>query len=409
MGGPADGARQGVRSAPADLATRFNDFGLALIRELPTGENSCVSPIGIAMALGALAAGARGHTELELKELLRLEPPEEDLPERLGRLSEVLCRRGARDFLTDLETGELREVEREAFQLRLAHALFVQGGYSLVPTYVESLKKHLAAEVRSLDFADPGSASRRINEWVAARTEGKIAEITTPDALDALTRLVLVNAVYFLAAWLDPFDEDFTRPKPFFLQSDSAGASLEVPMMANTGMYRYGRDDERGVGAVEIPYEAMSMVLLLPDRGRFDSFEESLSDEFVDHVVGSLAPQEVALELPKFELESSYRLSDALRALGAGRAFDVSNADFGGISDDPDGLFVSEVIHRARIRVDENGTEAAAATAIDCLAAGEPPETEPVPFVVDRPFFFSIRDEQTGALLFLGRVTNPVA
>jgi serpin B len=409
MGQRVGSSRRGARSAAADLAKRFNDFGLALVKELPRGENTFVSPIGIAMALGALAAGARGGTGLDLMDLLRLGPPADDLPEHLGRLAEVLSRRGARDFLTDPETGEIREIEREAFRLQVANALFVQGGYRLVPAYFESLKKHIGAEVESLDFADPGPASRRINEWVAARTEGKIAEIMTPDALTARTRLVLVNAVYFLAAWLDSFDEELTRPKPFFPLCDSAGASLDVPMMANTGTYRYGRDDELGLGAVEIPYEAMSMLLLLPDRGRFDALEASLSGDFVDRVVGSLAPLEVALELPKFELESSYRLSDALGALGAGRAFDESNADFGGISDDPEGLFVSEVIHRARIRVDENGTEAAAATALDCLGLAEPGETEAVPFVVDRPFFFAIRDEETGALLFLGRVSNPAA
>jgi serpin B len=408
MGQRVGSSRRGVRSAAADLAKRFNDFGLALAKELPRGENSFVSPIGIAMALGALAAGAQRGTELDLKELLRLEPPADDLPERLGRLAEVLSRRGAGERVTDPDTG-MRAIEPEAFQFRLAHALFVERGYPLVPAYVESLKKHIGAEVESLDFADPGPASRRINEWVAARTEGKIAEITTPDAFTARTRLVLVNAVYFLAAWLDPFDEDLTRPKPFFLLGDSAEASLEVPMMANTGMYRYGRDEERGVAALEIPYEAMSMLLLLPDRGHFDAFEAALSSDCVDRVAGSLAPLEIALELPKFELESSYPLSEALGALGAGRAFGESSADFGGISDDPEGLFVSEVIHRARIRVDENGTEAVAATLFGCLGMAEPEETEPVPFVVDRPFFFAIRDEETGALLFLGRVSNPAA
>lgn len=271
------------------------------------------------------------------------------------------------------------------------------------------MKKHLGADVEAVDFAAPASASRRINEWVEARTEGKIAEVIPPGALAERTRLVLVNAVYFLAAWLDPFDEDLTRPQPFHPLCGSAGAHEEVPMMANKGNYRYARDDERGVAAVEIPYEAMSMLLLLPDTGRFDAFAASLSGDCVAHIVARLAPLEIALELPKFELESSYRLSDALEALGAVRAFDESAADFGGISDDPEGLFVSEVIHRARIRVDENGTEAAAATAIECLALAEPEETEAVSFVVDRPFFFLIRDRETGGFLVLGRVMNPVA
>ncbi len=216
-----------------------------------------------------------------------------------------------------------------------------------------------------------------------------------------MTRLVLTNAVYFNAAWASQFEESFTAAGLFHLLD---GAEVNVPMMQQTEGFGYagGPDFE----AVELPYDGheLSMVILLPAAGQFEAFEDSLDYGVVEGAIGALQRTEVALTMPRFKMETSFNLNDALSGLGMGIAFEPSVADFSGMDGGRD-LFIADVIHKAFVEVDEAGTEAAAATAVVMEATAMP--AEPIQVTIDRPFVFLIRDIQTHAILFVGRVMNP--
>jgi serpin B len=214
---------------------------------------------------------------------------------------------------------------------------------------------------------------------------------------------VLTNAIYFNAAWQEPFSEPATRDEPFYLLD---GNSVSVPMMHQTEEFGYAAGD--AYQAVELQYDGreLSMVILLPEEGSFESFERSLTTEVVDQAVENLGGRELVLAMPKFEFDSGFSLGKALQTLGMPSAFS-SAADFSGMTGDRD-LFISDVIHKAFVSVDEEGTEAAAATAVVMAELAAPPEEgEPLEVTIDRPFVFLIRDIQTGSVLFVGRILNP--
>jgi serpin B len=389
-----------------ELARRFNDFGLRLFAALPRGENCFVSPLGIATSLCALLPGSGGQTARELAALLGVEAAGSS--ERVAGLVRALTSHSETFHEWEGAGDEPRAVEREVFRLHLANALFAQAGHPLRPAYLDELRKHFGAELRAVDFGEPEPSAAEINAWVAERTEGMITDLVSPDSIGPLTRLVLANAVYFLAEWAEPFDEQRTRPQPFHLPPEAGGSPVDVPTMRETARLAYAADAELGLEVAEIPYKRMAMLVLLPRPGRFRAVEEALGLPLLERLLAQRQPRDLELELPRFELEHCATLGAVLRALGAPSAFDAAVADFGGISDHPDGLFLSEAIHRARVRVDEHGTEAAAATGLmmDLLCEPEEPP-EPIPFRVDRPFFFVIRDPESGAILFLGRVLDP--
>ena len=230
--------------------------------------------------------------------------------------------------------------------------------------------------------------------------------------LDPLTRLVLANAVYFKAAWSNPFETFYTSTEPFFLSSESGGAGrVEVRMMRQDLDLRYWADEALGVEAASIPYEAMSMVVLLPGTGRLAALEDALDAAFLDRVVAGWEPTLVDLKLPRFEVRCTSQLTETLQRLGIEAGFDAIRSDLSGVTDHPEGLSISDVMHDAWVKVDEEGTEAAAATLMDLMfedsSEEEPPE--PIPFHVDRPFVFLIRDDETGAVLFMGRIMDPTS
>jgi len=254
-----------------------------------------------------------------------------------------------------------------------------------------------------LDFASALEESRvTINNWVSEQTEGRIEDLIPQGALDPLTVLVLTNAIYFNAAWAEPFEEKLTEEGTFHLLD---GGEVTVPMMRQTKSFGYAEGE--GYQAVELPYDGweLSMVILLPQAGEFESFEGALDAGRVDGIVDDLVHRQVALTMPKFEFESGFSLKDALAALGMPDAF-TGAADFSGMTGERD-LFISEVLHKAFVSVDEAGTEAAAATAVVMTKMGMP--EEPVEVSMDRPFIFLIRDVETGAILFVGRVIDPSA
>ena len=382
-------------SAPdlADLVNGNSAFAFGLyhfLREEKDG-NLFYSPYSISLALAMTYAGARGETAQQMADTLHFTLPQDRLHPAFNSLDLELASRG--------EGAQGKD--SKGFRLNIVNAIWGQQGHKFLPTFLDTLAENYGAGLRLLDFAGNPEASRvTINDWVSDQTEGKIKDLIPQGVIDKLTRLVLTNAIYFNAAWAEPFKEDLTTDGPFHLLD---GSQVTVPMMRQTTSFGYAEGE--GYQAVELPYDGreLAMVILLPAAGKFEAFENSLDAGKVEAIIKNLNYREVALTLPKFEVESDFSLVDALAAMGMPVAFSAG-ADFSGM-DGTRNLYIGDVIHKAFVSVDEAGTEAAAATAVVMEATGMP---EPaVEVTVDRPFIFLIRDIETGAILFVGRVVNP--
>ena len=249
----------------------------------------------------------------------------------------------------------------------------------------------------AVDYADPEAVRQRINAWVASRTNDRITDLVPSGALSTLTRLVLVNAMYLKADWAVPFNAAFTQDRPFRLAS---GKKVDVPTMSMGVALPVAHGD--GYRAIELPYDGDRLAMLIVVPGDLAAFEAGLTSDAYDAIVGSLEQDTVALTMPTFSARTRLGLAEPLQALGITDMFDPALADLSGISPEP-GLHVDAAVHQAFVKVAEQGTEAAAATAIgDTGTSGPPPA-----FKVDRPFLWCIRDRATGSILFMGRVTDP--
>jgi len=285
----------------------------------------------------------------------------------------------------------------------IVNAIWGQKDYEFLPAFLDVLAENYGAGLRILDFIAETEKSRlAINNWVSHQTQGRIEDLIPPGAIGALTRLVLTNAIYFNAAWNYPFDKKMTADGLFYLLD---GGQVTVPMMKQTESFGYTEGE--GYQAVELLYDGdeLSMVVLLPEDGEFEVFEEGLQAQQVCDIISGLQSTEVTLTMPKFEFDSEFSLKDTLAGMGMPIAFS-GGADFSGMTGIRE-LAISDVVHKAFVAVDEAGTEAAAATAVimELTAVPEPP----VEVTMDRPFIFLIRDIDTGAILFVGRVVNPAA
>ncbi len=368
-------------------------FAFDLYHQVVEGtENLFYSPYSISLALAMTYAGARSETEEQMAQALHFGLPQNRLHTAFNILDQEL---GARGEGAQGKDGE-------GFRLNIVNAIWGQKDYSFLQDYLDTLARNYGAGLRVVDFIGAPEPSRiTINDWVEEQTEERIKDLIPKGAINVLTRLVLTNAVYFNAAWESQFEEGFTAPGPFHLLD---GAEVNVPMMRQTEGFGYasGPDFE----TVELPYDGheLSMVILLPAAGRFETFEGSLDYGVVKSAIGALQHTQVALTMPRFKMETSFNLNDALSELGMGIAFEPTVADFSGMDGGRD-LFISDVVHKAFVEVDEAGTEAAAATAVIMEATGMP--AQPVEVTIDRPFVFLIRDMETNAILFVGRVMNP--
>lgn len=370
------------------------EFALDLYHVLrEEGGNLFYSPYSISVALAMTYAGARGETERQMADALHYTLPQDRLHPAFNALDLALAARGQ----------GAQGKDGEGFRLNIANAIWGQTGYTFLSEFLDVLAVNYGAGLRLVDFVQASEDARvTINDWVAEQTEGRIKDLIPSGAIDSLTRLVLTNAIYFNAAWSSPFRKESTTDGPFHLLD---GSEVTVPIMAQVASYGYAAGD--GYQAVELPYDGheFSMVLLVPEQGEFGAFEDSLDADRVASILSNLAPRQVALSMPRFEVESSFSLIDALTALGMPEAFSTE-ADFSGMTGSRE-LFISEVVHKAFVSVDEAGTEAAAATAVIMSLTAAP--SEPVRVTVDRPFILAIRDIETGALLFVGRVVDPAA
>lgn len=355
------------------------------------GGNLFYSPYSISLALAMTYAGARGETEEQMADALAFTLLQDRLHPAFNALDQELAQRG--------EGAEGRD--EKGFRLNIANAIWGQRDYAFLDAFLNVLAENYGAGLRLLDFAGAPEESRvTINDWVSEETEGKIENLIPKGLISAMTRLVLTNAIYFNAAWAHPFEEEATKDGPFTLLD---GDQVTVPMMRQTESLGYAEGE--GYQAVELPYDGreMSMVILLPDREGFRAFEGSLDAEGVRAVVEELTYQQVALMMPRFEFDARFSLKDTLIEMGMPSAFSAE-ADFSGMTGDR-ALSIADVIHKAFVSVDEAGTEAAAATAVVMLESAAP--GEPIEVNVDQPFIFLIRDMETGAILFVGRVVDP--
>ena len=380
-----------------DLVAGNSAFAFDLYQALrEEDDNLFYSPYSISLALAMTYAGARGETEQQMANTLHFILSQDRLHSAFNGLDLELAGRGEGAKGTD----------EEGFRLNIVNALWGQEDFEFLSEFLDLVAENYGAGLNLLDFVNAAEDSRIIiNDWVSEQTEGKIEDLIQPGVIDRLTRLVLTNAIFFNAAWLNPFRESQTKDGPFHLLD---GGEATVSMMRRTARFGLAKGD--GYQAVELPYDGseLSMVILLPDTGRFEEFEGSLDANLVRTITGGVVPTRVALTMPKFEFDSDFSLRDTLGAMGMPVAFISSlgpctskRADFSGMTGICD-LFIKDVVHKAFVSVDEAGTEAAAATAVVMEAESLPPS-----LTIDRPFVFLIRDIETGAILFVGRVVNP--
>jgi serpin B len=303
------------------------------------------------------------------------------------------------------DTGKGAAEDDPKLILRIANALWLKKQYPFDPAFVNLVRDQYQAEANAVDFSDAATARKLINDWVAKKTSGKIVDLIPEGVPDPITRLIVTNAVYFNGQWSDQFNKSATADSPFHVSMDK---TTTVPMMRQTAHFGYAETPQ--LQAIALPYARhdASMLILLPKSGDgLSALESDLSARSLDDLTRSLKYPRIDLSLPRFKIEQSMRLPEALRALGMKLAFDPDHADFSGMcSVEP--LFVGDVLHKAFVRVDEEGTEAAAATAVVMRAGSVMREDQPLRIVVDHPFLLMIRHEKTGEILFMGRVRNPV-
>ncbi|MBN1369810.1 MAG: serpin family protein [Dehalococcoidaceae bacterium] len=372
----------------AALVAGNSAFAFKLGRAIEqAGSNMIFSPWSISAALGMAYAGARGETECEMATALefRLEP--ERLHPAFNSLEAQLKPPG--------------EKQGEGFILRTVNAIWGQKGFEFLSGFLDELAENYGAGMNLVDFINKTEESRvAINEWVSEQTGGKISELVGRGAVDAMTRLVLTNAIYFKGAWKHPFEPHRTSDGLFRLLD---AEEIFVPMMSQTRLFNYS--EAEGCQAVELPYKGgwTSMLLILPGQGEFESFSRALEVEKLGSIIAGLKPRDVTLTMPRFKFEFSLSLKQALSKLGMANAF-TGHADFSGMTGGRE-LYLQDVLHKAFVAVNEEGTEAAAATAVMVGIKMYMPLS--VRMTLDRPFIFLIRHTGTGAILFAGQVVDP--
>jgi serpin B len=371
-----------------ESAAAANAFGADLYQRLAQdGANTVFSPVSVASALWMAWCGARGQTAAELARVLRLNGAPDTAANGLRPLSRLIGDAAARGAVT----------------FRAPNTVWVQSGLPVRPEFTARLSG-AAARFADADFTRaPEAARNEINGVIAEQTAGKITGLLPPGSIGPLTRLLLANAVYLKAAWLQPFPAAQTSDAPFYPDGQDR-ADMTVPMMRGTAARAYVRGD--GYQAVLLPYAggSLAMAVILPD-GPLAALRPALAAGTLSGVLAGTSRHQVTLSLPRFRVQAAFDLIPVLRQLGVNEAFS-GDADFSGITE-AEPLHISAVAHEAYIDVDEQGTEAAAATAVGIRAAAAFRSPPPVTMVIDRPFLFAIIHTATGLPLFVGQVSRP--
>jgi serpin B len=366
-------------------------FAIDLYGELKRQPgNLFFSPNSISTALAMTYAGARGDTALQMARVLHFPAPQDKLPEAFEALRKT-CQ---------------SELETPGYHLSVANRLWGQQGYHFLPDFLAITRDSYQAELAQVDFVrDPEGARELINQWVETQTRQKIKDLVPSGALTPLTRLVLTNAIYFKGDWTRPFPKQATREEDFHVTGDK---TTRAPLMHKTDDFRFGAVD--GLKVLDLPYGKgdVSAIVLLPDQNDgLPTLEGKLNQENLGRWLTTLRRRKVQVTIPRFKLTSTFSLSDALKAMGMSLAFDQDRADFSGMSTE-EKVSLSAVLHKAFVDVNEEGTEAAAATAVVVGVRAVIAPVEPAVFRADHPFLFLIVDNRSKSILFLGRVVNPL-
>lgn len=359
------------------------DFGINLFHEIRKSDqdkNLFISPFSVSIALSMTLNGAAGETETAMVDTLQLQDIEtEAINPNYALLQQTL------------------EMTDPKVTLTIANSLWSNQNFTFNPEFLNRNNLFFDAEISSLDFTDPNSVDT-INQWVNTNTEGNIPTIL--DRISSDEVLFLINAIYFKGSWQTEFDPAKTRDGDFHL---SDGTTKQVPMMVREGNYpfSYSKDFK----AISLPYGEgkIGMYIFLPSPdSNLSAFLDSLNTENWENWISQFHERKIWIQVPKFKLEYRSDLSDVLKALGMGTAFDKNRADFSRMSSDGD-LYISRVDHKAVVEVNEEGTEAAAVTNVGIAVTSLPPQ-----FIANRPFFFAIRDNETKTVLFMGTVLDPM-
>lgn len=377
----------------SSLASSNDAFALDLYRSLSSQSGNLVfSPFSVSLALSMPYAGARGPTAAQMAQALHFDRP----PVTLARTFNALDLAVTNDSVLGAGSGQ-------AMRLEIANSTWADASLSFLPDYLDTLARDYGAGLRLADFIHaPEAARNQINAWVDQQTQQTITDLIPPGALDSSSRMVLVNAIYFKADWLTPFEPTSTRAGTF---TRLDGSTVQASMMTDAslaGSYFAGE----GLQALELPYAGGRAVmdLVLPGPGTFSEFERKLDLTLLEGIFARLDPTSVDLAMPKYKFASALDLGSQFRELGMQDALDPNLADFSGMTGGRD-LFISTILHAAQVSVDEQGTEAAAATSV--IMAPTMAMQGSVTVRLDRPFIFAIRDLPTGQILFLGRVLDP--
>ncbi len=371
---------------PDEVETMSGDFDTDLFKasfSASENKNVVVSPFSVKMALSMAAQGANGKTLEEMNKVIGLD---ETSNEYFRRLIEDAAKDGD-------------------ITLNIANSVWLRQGLQFNPAYMDILDSYYMAQASTLDFAEPSSKDT-INKWVSEKTNGKIEEIV--DEIKPLDIAFLINAIYFNANWSTPFEQGLTSKKDFTLLD---GSKVKADLMSKTAHLLYQENNE--FQAVELPYgenERYVMRVYLPKEDvKFDKFVKGIDKESLQQWGGDFGSMKGVLELPKFKTEYSNSMKDILISMGIKEAFNSNSADFSKmVTVEGQNVYISEVMHKTYIDVNEKGTEAAAATSIEMSATSAPQPEEMFEMIVDRPFVFTIDDKESGEILFIGAIINPL-
>ena len=390
LAGMTNSVKAAIDPNQQTVVTGNNKFALELYRKLQSREgNLFLSPYSISTALAIAYAGARGQTEKQMAETLCFPPMKnEQFHKEFGEIIKQLNASG----------------EKGGYELTVADALWGQKDYKFLPEFLALVRENYDGNLEQVDFKTQAEAARKtINAWVESKTKDKIKELIKPGILDQTTQLVLTNAIYFKGKWASPFKPERTGDSSFVLLD---GQKVNVPMMNQTG--KFGYMEANDIQALEMPYvnNDLSMAILLPKKvDGVKDLEKELTSDVIDGWLAKIHKREVQVFFPRFKMTSEFSLAETLSTMGMPDAFS-GKADFSGMTGNRD-LFISAVVHKAYVDVNEEGTEAAAATGVMMKLTSVP--LPPPVFRADHPFIFLIRDNQTGSILFLGRVVNPAS
>lgn len=364
-----------------------NDFCLNLYRSIKGIDgNIFFSPISIFSTLLIIYEGAKNNTAKEIQDVLNL-PKDKDV-----------VRQGQKNIKNILEKNKI------GFELNSSNALWVQKNYPFFEEYKNIIENYYDARTHLLDFEKDIKAARiKINRWVEDKTEGKIRNLISEGVLSVFTRFILTNTIYFKSDWANQFMYEDTWEGQFKLNS---GETVVSEMMHKTDYYNYR--ETSNCQCLEMNYldNDLSMLIILPKKNNMDQFEDNLSTNLIHRFRNEMVMENVKIIFPKFKFETKLFLEEILQEMGVEKAFKWPGADFSGMSPTKE-LYIDKLIHQTFIEVGEEGTEAAAATALAMLAGCAPEEEEPKLFNADHPFIFIIQQKRTGNILFFGRLSNP--